>query len=132
MDTRPGKAKEDLQQAGGVLVKDGGIGREKASEEVGWNKSGIAESLVKSNRQNYYTGKKDLPLTFDVNEGTYTDIFKQNDQNGISRKGILGVIGITLTLGGTVCRAGLWGVQNWVKEGGLGGPRNTTLQKKNG
>ena len=55
MDKRPGKAKEDLQQAGGVLVKDGGIGREKASEEVGWNKSGIAERLVKSNRQTYYT-----------------------------------------------------------------------------
>ena len=72
MDTRPGKAKEDLQQAGGVLVKDGGIGREKASEEVGWNKSGTAESLVKSNRQNYYTGKKDSLLTFDLNEGTYT------------------------------------------------------------
>ena len=142
MDTRPGKAKEDLQQAGGVLVKDGGIGREKASEEVSWNKSGIAERLVKSNRQTYYTVKKDSPLTFNVNEGTYMDRFKQNDQKGISRKAqikkqvgitcILGEIEVTLTLGGTECRAGLWGVQNWVKEGGLGGPRNTTLQKKNG
>ena len=86
MDTRPGKAKEDLQQAGGVLVKEGGIGREIVSEEVGWSKSGIAERLVKSNRQSYYTVKKDSPLTFDVNEGTYMDRFKQNDQKGISRK----------------------------------------------
>ena len=123
-------------------MKEGGSGREIVMKEVGWSKSGIADRIVKSNRQTYEIVKKDSPLTFDVNEGTYMDRFKQNDQKGISRKAqikkqvgitcILGEIEVTLTLGGTECRAGLWGVQNWVKEGGLGGPRNTTLYKKNG
>ena len=77
-----------------------------------------------------------------MNEGTYMYRFKQTDQKGISSKaqikkhvGILcklGGIEVTVTLGGTECRAGLWGVQNWVKKGGLGGPRNTTLYLKNG
>ena len=123
-------------------MKEGGSGRELVSKEVGWSKSGIADRIVKSNRQTYGIVKKDSPLTFDVNEGTYMDRFKQNDQKGISRKAqikkqvgitcILGVIEVTLTLGGTECRAGLWEVQNWVKEGGLGGPRNTPLYLKNG
>ena len=94
------------------------------------------------NGQDYGIVKKDLPLTFDVNEGTYMYRFKQTDQNGISRKTqikkyvrlicTLGWIELTATLGGTKCRAGLWGVQNWVKKGGLGGPRNTTHYVKNG
>ena len=123
-------------------MKEGGIGREIVIKEVDWSKSGIADRIVKSNRQSYEIVKKDSPLTFDLNEGTYMDRFKQNDQKGASRKakikkqvGIictLGEVEVTITLGGTECRAGLWGVQNWVKEGGLGGPRNTTLYLKNG
>ena len=58
MVTRPGQAKEDLQQAGGVLVKDGGLGREKAFKEVGRIKSGIADRLTKANRKNCYSYKK--------------------------------------------------------------------------
>ena len=132
MVTRPGQAQEDLQQAGGVLVKDGGLGREKASEEVGRNKSGIAERLTKANRQNCYRDKKESPLTFDVNEGTYMDCSKHNVQKCIFRKYILGVIGDTVTLRCTESRTGICGGQNWAKVGGLGGPRNTTLYKKNG
>ena len=132
MDKRPGKAKEDLQQAGGVLVKEGGIGREIAREEVDWSKSGIAERLAKSNRQSYYTVKKDSPLTFDVNEGTYMDYSKHNVQKCIFRKYILGIIGDTVTLCCLEYRTGICGGQNWAKVGGLGGPRNTTLYKKNG
>ena len=123
-------------------MKEGGSGREIVIKEVGWSKSGIADRIVKSNRQTYGIVKKDSPLTFDVNEGTYMDRFKQNDQMGVSRKaqvkkhvGIictLGGVEVIIILGGTECRAGLWGVQNWVKEGGLGGPRNTTLYSKNG
>ena len=123
-------------------MKEGGSGREIAIKEVDWSNSGIADKIVKPNRQTYEIVKKDSPLTFDVNEGTYMDRVKQNDQKGTSRKAqtkkqvgitcILGEIEVTLTLGGTECRAGLWGVENWVKEGGLGGPRNTTIYKKNG
>ena len=123
-------------------MKEGGSGREIVMKEVGWSKSGIADRIVKSNRQTYEIVKKDLPLTFDVTEGTYMDRFKQNEQKGVSRKaqtkkhvGIicsLGGVEVTRSLGGTECRAGLWGVQNRVKKGGLGGPRNTTLYLKNG
>ena len=132
MDTRPGQAKEDLQQAGGVLVKDGGLGREKACEEVGRIKSGIADRLTKVNRQNCYSYKKESPLTFDVNEGTYMDYSKHNVQKCIFRKYILGIIGDTVTLCCPEFRTGICGGQNWAKVGGLGGPRNTTLYKKNG
>ena len=123
-------------------MKEGGSGREIVIKEVGWSKSGLADKIVKSNRQTYGIVKQDSPLTFDVNEGIYMDRFKQTDQKGISRKaqikkhvGIictLGGIEVTVTLGGTECRVGLWGVQNWVKKGGLGGPRNTTLYLTNG
>ena len=132
MVTRPGQAKEDLQQAGGVLVKDGGLGREKACEEVGRIKSGIADRLTKANRQNCYSYKKESPLTFDVNEGTYMDYSKHNVQKCIFRKYILGIIGDTVTLCCPEFRTGICGGQNWAKVGGLGGPRNTTLYKKNG
>ena len=123
-------------------MKEGGIGREILVKKVDWSGSGIAERIVKSNRQIYELVNTDSPLTFDVNEGTYLDSFKQNDQKCIVRKTqtkkqvgticTLGEVETTIKLGGTESRAGLWGVQNWVKEGGLGGPRNTTLYLKNG
>ena len=70
------------------------------------------------------------------------DSFKQIDQKCTLRKtktkkqvgtiSTLGEVETTSKLGGTESRAGLCGFQNWVREGGLGGPRNTTLYLKNG
>ena len=92
--------------------------------------------------QEYEIVKKDLTPTFDVNEGTYMYRFKLTNQNGISRKlqinkdvklfCTLGGIELKVTQRGSKCGSGLWGVQNWVKKGGLGGPRNTTHYVKNG
>ena len=109
-------------------MKEGGSGREIVMKEVGWSKSGIADRIVKSNRQTYEIVKKDSPLTFDVNEGTYMDKLKQNDQKGVSRKaqikkhvGIictLGGVEVTITPGGTECRAGLGGYKIGLMKGG--------------
>ena len=123
-------------------MKEGGSGGEIVFKEVGWSKSGISDRIVKSNRQTYGIVKKDLPLTFDVNEGTYMHRIKLTDPNGISSKlqskkyvklmCTLGWIELTAILGGTKCGDGMWGVQNCVKKGGLCGPRNTTYYVKNG
>ena len=109
-------------------MKEGGSGREIVIKEVGWSKSGLADKIVKSNRQTYGIVKQDSPLTFDVNEGIYMDRFKQTDQKGISRKaqikkhvGIictLGGVEVTITLGGTECRAGLGGYKIGLMKGG--------------
>ena len=111
-------------------------------KEVGWSKAERAQKVAKLIGQEYGIVKKDLPLTFDVNEGTYMHRIKITVQNVISRKlqskkyaklmCTLGWIEPTAILGGPKCGDGLWGVQNRVKKGGLGGPRNTTHYVKNG
>ena len=142
MDTRPGQALEDLQQSGGVLGTDGGFRREIVRNEIGWSKAEGAKKVAKLIGQEYVTVKKDLQLTFDVNEGTYMYRSKLTVQNVIYCKlyrkkyaqlmYTLGWIELTRIQWGTRCGYGLWGAQNCVKKGGLCGPRNTTYYVKNG
>ena len=118
-------------------MKEGGSGREIVIKEVGWSKSGIADRIVKSNRQTYELVNKDSPLTFDVNEGTYMDRLKQNDQKGVFRKAqIKKQVGIICTLGEVEITIKLGGLSVELDCGGykigLGGPRNTTVYLKNG
>ena len=123
-------------------MPQGGIRREIVRKESGWSKAERAQKIAKLCGQEYGIVKKDSPLTFDVNEGTYMHRFKFSNRNGISRKiqikkyvkllCILGWIELTAKLEGTKCGFGMWGVQHWVKKGGLGGPHNTTCYVKNG
>ena len=109
---------------------------------MSWSKTERAKKVVKLIVQDYGIVKKDLSPTFDVNEGTYMYRFKLNVLNVMPRilqskkycnsMCTLGWVEPTATLGGYRCGDGLWGVQNPVKKGGLGGPRNTTHYVKNG
>ena len=114
-------------------------------KEVGWSKTEKAKKVVMLIVQDYGLLKRNFSLTFDVNEGTYMHRVNLNVQTVISRNlqinqcvnvnMLMCTIGwpeLTAKLGGSRCGDGTWGVQNSVKKGGLGGPRNTTHYVKNG